>query len=108
MTNEEKEYSEQRILAIPADVNEDGQVFYLDEDLGTADDNGLSGEIEMAFNNGYGVALLKVKECLEKKKAEYEVERDKYTINDFSYGYWASLVEVFTEIITELFKEEKK
>lgn len=65
MTNEAKEYSEQRILAIPADVNEDGQVFYLNEDLGTADDNGLAGEIEMAFNNGYGVALLKVKEYLE-------------------------------------------
>lgn len=55
-----RQYSESRILALPADVNEDGEVFYLNSDLGTADDehNGLSGEIEMAYCNGYGQALL--------------------------------------------------
>lgn len=46
------------------------------------------------------------KDRLEKKKSEFESKRDKYTINDFTYGYWASLAEVFKEMINEVSQEE--
>lgn len=98
MTNEAKKYSGARILAILADVNEDGQVFYLNEDLGTTDDenNGLSGEIEMAFNNGYGLAMMQFKEYLEKKREEL------FNTNCLSV---LPYIEFIDEIIKELFGE---
>lgn len=81
-----RQYSENRILAIPADVNEDGEVFYLNSDLGTADDehNGLSGEIEMAYCNGYGQALLDNKNPWHKVSEEPE-EKGMYLVWIFDY-----------------------
>lgn len=100
-----REYSEQRILAIPADVNDEGQVFYLNEDLGTSDEehNGLSGEIEMAFDNGYGYAMMQFKEYLEKKKTEKSLGSP---MEEYGMGFKDGIDYIIEEIIEELFGGE--